>query len=178
MCGLPLQRASPAYPSRTRPTTNPSRRFTDWMKRSSACARHARDRRNRRDVMLIGRAECFLVGHEDALNESIRRFASLCGSRRRLPLCTWRAQTRGHRSTGQGGRAETVQSSRRSRLAADARRYRRMGVRRISVGGALAGAAWGALRVPPGISPRDNSTASRKMRQNGSCKKPLPNRQG
>src|SRR5947209_3346481 len=25
------------------------------------------------EVMLIGRAECFLVGHEDALNESIRR---------------------------------------------------------------------------------------------------------
>ena len=73
------------------------------------------------DVMLIGRAECFLVGQEDALNEFDPPPAGLCGSRRRLSLCAGCAQARRPRSVGQSGRAEAVQPSRRRRVAADAR---------------------------------------------------------
>lgn len=105
------------------------------------------------DVLLIGRAECFLVGHADALNESIRRLRAY-------------AQAGADCLYAPGaGKPEDIQAI----VAAVAPRpvnvlvgrpvsstladFERLGVRRVSVGGALAGAAWGAfLRAARGLA--------------------------
>jgi 2-methylisocitrate lyase-like PEP mutase family enzyme len=97
------------------------------------------------DVMLIGRAECFLVGHEDALGESIRRLQAYSeagadclyapGVRKREDLVTVVKAIAPKPFNLLVGVA--------SPLTLD--EYAAMGVRRISVGGALAGAAWGGF---------------------------------
>jgi 2-methylisocitrate lyase-like PEP mutase family enzyme len=97
------------------------------------------------DVMLIGRAECFLVGHEDALNESIRRLQAYAeagadclyapGVRKREDLAALVKAVAPKPFNLLVGVA--------SPLTLD--EYEKMGVRRISVGGALAGAAWTAF---------------------------------
>jgi 2-methylisocitrate lyase-like PEP mutase family enzyme len=97
------------------------------------------------DVMLIGRAECFLVGHEDPLNESIRRLQAYAeagadclyapGVRKREDLAALVKAVAPKPFNLLVGIA--------SPLTLDD--YDKMGVRRISVGGALAGAAWSAF---------------------------------
>ena len=97
------------------------------------------------DVMLIGRAECFLVGHEDALTESIRRLQAYAeavadrlyapGVRKREDIETLvKAVAR---------KPFNLLVGLASPLTLDD--FAGMGVRRISVGGALASAAWGAF---------------------------------
>jgi 2-methylisocitrate lyase-like PEP mutase family enzyme len=97
------------------------------------------------DVMLIGRAECFLVGHDDALNESIRRLQAYAeagadclyapGVRKREDLAALVKAVAPKPFNLLVGVA--------SPLTLDD--YEKIGVRRISVGGALAGAAWSAF---------------------------------
>jgi 2-methylisocitrate lyase-like PEP mutase family enzyme len=97
------------------------------------------------DVMLIGRAECFLVGHEDALNESIRRLQAYAeagadclyapGVRKREDLAALVKAVAPKPFNLLVGVASPLTLS----------DYAEMGVRRISVGGALAGAAWTAF---------------------------------
>jgi 2-methylisocitrate lyase-like PEP mutase family enzyme len=97
------------------------------------------------DVMLIGRAECFLVGHEDALNESIRRLQAYAeagadclyapGVRKRADLEALVKAVAPKPFNLLVGVASPLTLS----------DYAEMGVRRISVGGALAGAAWTAF---------------------------------
>jgi 2-methylisocitrate lyase-like PEP mutase family enzyme len=97
------------------------------------------------EVILIGRAECFLVGHEDALNESIRRLQAYSeagadclyapGVRKREDLEALVQAV--------APKPFNVLVGVASPLTLD--EYAEMGVRRISVGGALAGAAWSAF---------------------------------
>jgi 2-methylisocitrate lyase-like PEP mutase family enzyme len=97
------------------------------------------------DVMLIGRAECFLVGHEDALNESIRRLQAYAeagadclyapGVRKREDIETLVKAV--------APKPFNLLIGAASPLTLDD--YAAMGVRRISVGGALAGAALSAF---------------------------------
>ena len=97
------------------------------------------------DVMLIGRAECFLVGHEDALNESIRRLQAYAeagadclyapGVRKREDIKTLVEAV--------APKPFNLLIGLASPLTLDD--YAAVGVRRISVGSALAGAAWGAF---------------------------------
>jgi len=105
------------------------------------------------DVMLIGRAECFLVGHPDPLNESLKRLQAYAEAG---ADCLYAP---GLRTSEQ---IEAVVSAVAPRpvnvLVGYAAPFTladlaRLGVRRISVGGALAGAAWGGfLRAAHGLA--------------------------
>ena len=97
------------------------------------------------DVMLIGRAECFLVGHEDALGDSIRRLQAYSeagadclyapGVRKREDIETLVKAV--------APKPFNLLIGLASPLTLDD--YAAVGVRRISVGGALAVAAWSAF---------------------------------
>ncbi|MBD8881218.1 isocitrate lyase/phosphoenolpyruvate mutase family protein [Rhodanobacter sp. 7MK24] len=105
------------------------------------------------DVMLIGRAECFLVGHPDPLDESLKRLRVYAeagadclyapGLRTREQIeAVVRAVAPKPVNVLVGYAAPFTQDD----LAT-------LGVRRISVGGALAGAAWGGfLRAARGLA--------------------------
>jgi len=97
------------------------------------------------DVMLIGRAECFLVGHEDALNESIRRLQAYAEAG---ADCLYAPGVRKREDIEALVKAVAPKPFNlliglASPLTLDD--YAALGVRRISVGGALAGAAWTAF---------------------------------
>ncbi len=97
------------------------------------------------DVMLIGRAECFLVGHEDALNESIRRLQAYSEAG---ADCLYAPGVRKREDIevlvkAVAPKAFNLLVGMASPLTVDD--FAAMGVRRISVGGALAGTAWGAF---------------------------------
>ena len=97
------------------------------------------------DVLLVGRAECFLVGHEKPLDEAIRRLVAYAeagadclyapGVRSRAEIeAIVRAVTPRPVNVLVGWPSEfTLQD------------LGDMGVRRVSVGGALAAAAWGGF---------------------------------
>lgn len=105
------------------------------------------------DVMLIGRAECFLVGHPDPLNESIRRlhayadagadclYAPGAGSPEQIKAIV----------AAVAPKPVNVLVGRAAPYTLDD--LAKLGVRRVSVGGALAGAAWGGfLRAARGLA--------------------------
>jgi 2-methylisocitrate lyase-like PEP mutase family enzyme len=97
------------------------------------------------DVLLVGRAECFLTGHERPLDEAIRRLVAYAdagadclyapGVRSRADIeAIVRAVAPKPVNVLVGWPSEfTLQQ------------LGEMGVRRVSVGGALAGAAWGGF---------------------------------
>lgn len=105
------------------------------------------------DVMLIGRAECFLTGHADPLNESIRRLRAYAEAG---ADCLY--------APGAGAPEQikaivaAVAPKPVNVLVGRAAPYSladlaQLGVRRVSVGGALAGSAWGGfLRTARGLA--------------------------
>jgi 2-methylisocitrate lyase-like PEP mutase family enzyme len=97
------------------------------------------------DVMLIGRAECFLVGHEDALKESVRRLQAYSEAG---ADCLYAPGVRKREEIAVLVKAVAPKPFNlliglASPLTLDD--YAAVGVRRISVGGALAVAAWSAF---------------------------------
>jgi 2-methylisocitrate lyase-like PEP mutase family enzyme len=97
------------------------------------------------DVMLVGRAECFLVGHEDALAESIRRLQAYSEAG---ADCLYAPGVRKREDIEVLVKAVAPKPFNlliglASPLTLDD--YAAIAVRRISVGGALAGAAWGGF---------------------------------
>ena len=105
------------------------------------------------DVILVGRAECFLVGHADALNESIKRLRAYSAAG---ADCLFAPGVRDPEHI----RAITIAVAPKpvnvlvgypSPLSLND--FAQLGVRRVSVGGALAGAAWGSfLRAARGLA--------------------------
>lgn len=97
------------------------------------------------DVLLVGRAECFLIDHPDALNESIRRLRAYAdagadclfapGVRDLAQIATIVAAVAPKPVNVLVGRPVPYTLPDLARI----------GVRRVSVGGALAGAAWGGF---------------------------------
>ncbi len=97
------------------------------------------------DVMLIGRAECFLVGHPDPLAESIRRlraYAAAGADCLYAPGMTTLEQIDAVVSAV-APKPVNVLIGWPAKFTLEDLAAR--GVRRVSVGGALAGAAWGAI---------------------------------
>jgi 2-methylisocitrate lyase-like PEP mutase family enzyme len=110
-----------------------------------AAARAAIDEA-RADVMLTGRAECFLVGHPDPLAEAIRRLSAYAEAGADVLFAP------GVREPGQiCAIVEAVAPKPVNVLVGAAIGLRvadlaELGVRRISVGSALSRVAWGAFR--------------------------------
>ena len=105
------------------------------------------------DVVLIGRAECFLVGHADPLGESIKRLRAYAEAGADCLYAPGAGKPEDIRAI-----VEAVAPKPVNVLVGRAAPYTlaglaKLGVRRISVGGALAGAAWGGfLRAARGLA--------------------------
>lgn len=105
------------------------------------------------DVMLIGRAECFLVGHPDPLNESLKRLRAYAEAGADCLYAPGAGRPEQIRTI-----VEAVAPRPVNVLVGRAAPYTLadlagLGVRRVSVGGALAGAAWGGfMRAARGLA--------------------------
>ena len=97
------------------------------------------------NVILVGRAECFLVGHADALKESIRRLQAYSEAGADLlyaPGVRERADIRAIVSAVSPKPLNVLMSANTGLKVPD---LAALGVRRISVGSSLARAAWGGF---------------------------------
>jgi len=97
------------------------------------------------DVLLVGRAECFLVGHADPLKESIRRlqaYAEAGADVLYAPGVKERADIQAIVSAVSPKPVNVLMSANTGLKVSD---LAAMGVRRISVGSSLARAAWGGF---------------------------------
>ncbi|HST28626.1 MAG TPA: isocitrate lyase/phosphoenolpyruvate mutase family protein [Rudaea sp.] len=105
------------------------------------------------NVVLVGRAECFLVGHADALTESIRRLHAYSAAGADCLFAPGVRDPEHIRAITTALAPKPVNvlvGSPSSLTLAD---FAQLGVRRVSVGGALAGAAWGSfLRAARGLA--------------------------
>jgi len=105
------------------------------------------------DVMLIARAECFLVGHDDPLNESLRRLQAYAAAGADCLYAPGLAIPQHIQTLVKtvAPKPVNVLVGRPSPLSLQ--ELADLGVRRVSVGGALAGAAWGgAMRAAQALA--------------------------
>lgn len=97
------------------------------------------------DVLLTGRAECFLVGHPEPLNEAIRRlqaYAEAGADVLYAPGVRERSAIQAIVSAVSPKPVNVLMSANTGLKVSD---LAEMGVRRISVGSSLARAAWGGF---------------------------------
>jgi 2-methylisocitrate lyase-like PEP mutase family enzyme len=105
----------------------------------------ARSAMSESGVFLIGRAECFLVGHPDPLKESIRRlqaYAEAGADVLYAPGVRERADIQAIVSAVSPKPVNVLMSANTGLKVSD---LAALGVRRISVGSSLARAAWGGF---------------------------------
>jgi 2-methylisocitrate lyase-like PEP mutase family enzyme len=104
-------------------------------------------------VLLTGRAECFLVGHPDPLRESLRRIEAYAAAGADVlyaPGVRSRDEIRAIVDAVRPKPVNVIMTADTGLRVAD---LAEMGVRRISVGSALARTAWGAfIRAAKGIA--------------------------
>jgi 2-methylisocitrate lyase-like PEP mutase family enzyme len=104
------------------------------------------------DVMLIGRAECFLVGHPDPLAESIRRLKAYAEAGADCLYAPGAGKPEDIRAIVDAVAPKPVNVLVGHPVPYTLADLAGLGVRRVSVGGALAGAAWGGfLRAARGL---------------------------
>jgi 2-methylisocitrate lyase-like PEP mutase family enzyme len=105
------------------------------------------------DVMLIGRAECFLTGHADALDESVRRLRAYAEAGADCLYAPGAGKPEQIRAIVEAVAPKPVNVLVGRPAPYTLAELARFGVRRVSVGGALAGAAWGGfLRAARGLA--------------------------
>lgn len=97
------------------------------------------------DVMLIGRAECFLAGHADALNESIKRLRAYAEAGADCLYAPGAGKPEDIRAIVEAVAPKPVNVLVGRVAPYSLAEVARLGARRVSVGGALAGAAWGGF---------------------------------
>jgi 2-methylisocitrate lyase-like PEP mutase family enzyme len=97
------------------------------------------------DVMLIGRAECFLVGHADLLNESRTRLKAYADAGADCLYAPGVATAQDIEAIVAAVAPKPVNVLIGHPAAFALGDLAQLGVRRVSVGGALAGAAWGGF---------------------------------
>jgi 2-methylisocitrate lyase-like PEP mutase family enzyme len=101
-------------------------------------------------VVLTARAECYVVGHPDPLRESIRRLQAFADAGADVLYAPGSRTTRHPRDRRSGQARQVLMSANTGLRVAD---LAELGVRRVSVGSALARASWGAfLRAARGIA--------------------------
>jgi 2-methylisocitrate lyase-like PEP mutase family enzyme len=105
------------------------------------------------DVMLIGRAECFLTGHADPLGESIRRLRAYAEAGADCLYAPGAGKPEQIRAIVEAVAPKPVNVLVGRPAPYTVADLAKLGVRRVSVGGALAGAAWGGfLRAARGLA--------------------------
>jgi 2-methylisocitrate lyase-like PEP mutase family enzyme len=105
------------------------------------------------DVMLVARAECFLVGHPDPLNESVKRLRAYAAAGADCLFAPGVREPEQIRAMVAGVAPTPVIVLVVFPATLALADFAKLGVRRVSVGGALAGAAWGAfLRAARGLA--------------------------
>lgn len=105
------------------------------------------------NVMLIGRAECFLVDHADPLNESLKRLRAYAEAGADCLYAPGAGKPEQIRAIVEAVAPKPVNVLVGRAAACSLADLAKLGVRRVSVGGALAGAAWGGfLRAARGLA--------------------------
>lgn len=97
------------------------------------------------DVMLIGRAECFLTGHPDPLHESLKRLKAYAEAGADCLYAPGGGSPEQIAAIVQAVAPKPVNVLVGRPVPATLADFAKLGVRRVSVGGALAGAAWGGF---------------------------------
>ncbi|HET9817667.1 MAG TPA: isocitrate lyase/phosphoenolpyruvate mutase family protein [Rhodanobacteraceae bacterium] len=97
------------------------------------------------DVMLIGRAECFLVGHPDPLHESLKRLRAYAEAGADCLYAPGAGKPEQIAAIVQAVAPKPVNVLVGGPAPYTLADMAKLGVRRVSVGGALAGAAWGGF---------------------------------
>ena len=97
------------------------------------------------DVLLTARAECFLVGHPDPLNESIRRLQAYAEAGADVLYAPGPRKRDDIKAIVEAVRPKPVNILMSSIVGLGVGDLAEIGVRRISVGSALSRAAWGAF---------------------------------
>lgn len=97
------------------------------------------------NVMLIGRAECFLVGHPDPLTESLKRLQAYAEAGADCLYAPGAGDPAQITAIVQAVAPKPVNVLIGHPAPYSLRDLAKLGVRRVSVGGALAGAAWGGF---------------------------------
>lgn len=109
-----------------------------------AAARSAFEGRHR-DALLVGRAECFLTGHDDPLNEAIRRLTAYSEAGADVLYAPGLRTAEQIKAVVQAVAPKPVNVLVGWPSTLTVADLAALGVRRISVGGALARAAWGGF---------------------------------
>ncbi|MGH8232994.1 MAG: isocitrate lyase/PEP mutase family protein [Rhodanobacteraceae bacterium] len=105
------------------------------------------------DVMLIGRAECFLVGHPDPLAESLKRLKAYAEAGADCLYAPGAGEPEQIAAIVKAVAPKPVNVLVGRPAPYTLADLAKLGVRRVSVGGALAGAAWGGfLRAARGLN--------------------------
>ena len=105
------------------------------------------------DVMLIGRAECFLAGHADPLNESLKRLRAYAEAGADCLYAPGAGKPEQIHAIVEAVAPKPVNVLVGRPAPYTLADLAKLGVRRVSVGGALAGAAWGGfLRAARGLA--------------------------
>ncbi|WIG56302.1 MAG: putative carboxyvinyl-carboxyphosphonate phosphorylmutase [Rhodanobacteraceae bacterium] len=105
------------------------------------------------DVMLIGRAECFLTGHPDPLNEALKRLRAYADAGADCLYAPGAGKPEQIRAIVEAVAPKPVNVLVGRPAPYTLADLAKLGVRRVSVGGALAGAAWGGfLRAARGLA--------------------------
>jgi 2-methylisocitrate lyase-like PEP mutase family enzyme len=96
-------------------------------------------------VLLTGRAECFLVGHADPLNEAIRRLRAYSEAGADVLYAPGLRGAADIEAVVKAVAPKPVNVLRSTGSAFTVAQLAELGVRRVSVGSALASVAWGAF---------------------------------
>lgn len=105
------------------------------------------------DVLLVGRAECFLTGHPDPLDESLKRLRAYAEAGADCLYAPGAGKPEQITAIVQAVAPRPVNVLVGQPADYSLADLARLGVRRVSVGGALAGAAWGGfLRAARGLA--------------------------
>jgi 2-methylisocitrate lyase-like PEP mutase family enzyme len=105
------------------------------------------------DVLLTGRAECFLMGHPEPLKESIRRLQAYAEAGADVLYAPGVRERAGMEAIVAAVRPKPVNVLMSANTGLKVSDLAEMGVRRISVGSSLARAAWGGfIRAAKGIA--------------------------
>ncbi len=97
------------------------------------------------DVMLVGRAECFLTGHPDPLNESLKRLKAYAEAGADCLYAPGAGKPEQITAIVEAVAPKPVNVLVGRPAPYTLADLAKLGVRRVSVGGALAGAAWGGF---------------------------------